>query len=451
MASTAPAALGTVPSDEPTDGSPTLRPLQRAPVLPPPGPTTIHGQPRPANGAAKTELHTGGHTIKLPEHAAALRSAILNGHHTQAHEILRRHRGLVNDAISADGGTVLHYAIRNANGSNGAEKACLELLELLDNLRDVDWNARDRDGRTPLHLACANSRRYVQVAEFLLYDKADPNLLDVDDCSPLHEAATDGQKGMVSLLLSYTRTKVNLPSGEDRRTALHKAAFRGHYDIAKMLLDRDPDIVNVRDDDGYTPLHDACRKNHPDTTLLLIERSADVNAKTKTGSTPLHLAAAANAVEAARVLLHADAWPFATNNSKETPELVAEKRGRTKILDLLRLPIDPNISLAGGGQALQLTPPTVAQLEASKDFTGFIWPSIDGHSQYDKASVFDMLYAGKPKLRTSRKDKDVRWIHVPSNNVRLYRIVPSGGRLANCGFSTPFRGPGSKYAATLYV
>ncbi|KAK3899739.1 hypothetical protein C8A05DRAFT_36634 [Staphylotrichum tortipilum] len=373
--------------------------------------------PGPANGGAIAEAHPSDHTIKPPEHVDALRRAILNGRHTQALQILQDHPGLVNEPISS-GGTVLHYAIRTASNNNRTERDCLELFNLLKDLGDVDWNAQDRSRRTPLHLACTNTRSYSQVADFLLYHKADPNLLDEDDCSPLHEAATDGHKEMVTILLAYSQTKAATPAGDGLRTALHKAAYRGHLEIATLLVDHDSDTVDARDVDGHTPLHDASRQNKPEMALMLIEANADVNAKTKRGATPLHVAAASNALKAAKELLRADAWTFAVNNARETPEMVAERKGHTAILGLLRaapINIDSNLG-GGGGQVLKVSPPTEAQRAVAKEFDGFIWPSIDGHSKYDQASVFDMLYADEPKLKKSRKDKDVRWIHIPSNN-----------------------------------
>jgi ankyrin repeat protein len=370
---------------------------------------------------------------------------MLHGRYPQVQDILRGHPGLVNQAITSDGGTAVHFAIRHANGNSGTEKECLELLDLLSDLPGVNWNARDRWKRTPLHVACASTRGYGQVADFLLYHRANPNLLDDDDSSPLHDAVTDGQKIMVGILLKSQLINAGFPSGTDQRTALHKAAYRGHLEIAAMLLDHDAEVVHMKDAEGHTPLHDASRQNRPETALMLIEADADVNAKTKTGATPLHLAAANNAVEVVKVLLRADAWPFSINNNKETPEMVAERKGHTAILDLLRLPFDIDSSLAGGGQALQVTPPTEPQKTASKDFTGFIWPSIDGHSKYDKASVFDMLYADEPKLKKSRKDKDVRWIHVPSNNVRLdVNVLLPGDRFANTGLVMLLSQLGSK-------
>jgi ankyrin repeat protein len=79
-------------------------------------------------------------------------------------------------------------------------------------------------------------------------------------------AASDGKKGMVSLLLAH-RAKVNL---RDARgwTALHWAIDRGYTDLVKVLLANKAD-VNAMDNDGQTPLALAKEKGKKSVTKLL--------------------------------------------------------------------------------------------------------------------------------------------------------------------------------------
>lgn len=44
------------------------------------------------------------------------------------------------------------------------------------------------------------------------------------------------------------------------------AAENGDLDLVKKLLSQDPELVNVKDSDGYTPLHRACYNDHSDVT-----------------------------------------------------------------------------------------------------------------------------------------------------------------------------------------
>jgi ankyrin repeat protein len=75
---------------------------------------------------------------------------------------------------------------------------------------------------------------------------------------------------------------------EDGWTPLHVASRRNRIEIAKLLIDRGADVEAKVD--GWTPLHLASRWNCIETAKLLLERGADVEAKDDCGQTPLHLA-----------------------------------------------------------------------------------------------------------------------------------------------------------------
>ena len=67
-------------------------------------------------------------------------------------------------------------------------------------------------------------------------------------------------------------------------TALHYAAGAGHKEIAEFLISKGADL-NVRDNDGSSPLHNAT--DYKEIVELLIAKGADVNAKNKGDSTVL--------------------------------------------------------------------------------------------------------------------------------------------------------------------
>jgi ankyrin repeat protein len=85
-------------------------------------------------------------------------------------------------------------------------------------------------------------------------------------------------------------------------TPLHRAALRGHKDVAEFLLAHKAD-VNAKDDFGATPLLCAALRGYTDVVELLLANKADVNAKDKNGLTPLHCAAAIGDKAAVELLL----------------------------------------------------------------------------------------------------------------------------------------------------
>jgi len=119
-------------------------------------------------------------------------------------------------------------------------------------IRGANVNAKDKDGRTPLHHAATIG--HVEIARFLLERGANVNAKDKDGRTPLHHAATIG-----------------------------------HVEIARFLLERGAN-VNAKGKNGNTPLHYAVRNGHVEVVNLLLENGANPEIKGEFGDTPLDLA-----------------------------------------------------------------------------------------------------------------------------------------------------------------
>ena len=72
---------------------------------------------------------------------------------------------------------------------------------------------------------------------------------------------------------------VNRSTGE---TILHKAARLGYCDIVEESIRAGID-VNVRDNAGWSPLHEACAYSHVDVAKILLKYGADSNSSSKNG------------------------------------------------------------------------------------------------------------------------------------------------------------------------
>ena len=144
-------------------------------------------------------------------------------------------------------------------------------------------NARDSDGRTPLHWAAIYGQ--TKVMELLLAEKMDVNLLDGEGFTPLHWAATFNKRDAVELLLSH-KADMNIKVEKYGWTPLRLAVIHGHMAAAKALLDGGSD-PNVKDDENIPLLHQAVIRGKKEMVELLLDEKADVNKKDSEGETPL--------------------------------------------------------------------------------------------------------------------------------------------------------------------
>ena len=73
-------------------------------------------------------------------------------------------------------------------------------------------------------------------------------------------------------------------------TCLTEAAYHGHLDICRLLIDK-VEHIEAKGSDGATPLHHAARSGHLEIVRLLCDRGADVEASGIIGWRPLYCAA----------------------------------------------------------------------------------------------------------------------------------------------------------------
>lgn len=100
---------------------------------------------------------------------------------------------------------------------------------------------------------------------------------------PLDMAAFRGHDEFVRLLLDYK-------PDQSKDSALHQAAFNGHEAVVRVLLQLGADI-DAPDELGMTALHLASQMGYENVTRLLLERKANAFLKTGYGRSALYLAA----------------------------------------------------------------------------------------------------------------------------------------------------------------
>ncbi len=196
-------------------------------------------------------------------------------------------------------------------------------------------NIQDDQGSTPLHWAAAHG--YITIAEYLVQQGANVNTQNNHGQTPLHWAAA---YGYITIVKHLVQQKANVNTQDNcGRTPLHWAAWHGYSEIAQHLVqqgacvtivdsfsctalhravqkkqlvvvdnilkkiekieniyiislkEKQLPVINIRDENGQTPLHWAAWHGYSDIAEHLVQQGANVNIQDTCGRTPLHWAA----------------------------------------------------------------------------------------------------------------------------------------------------------------
>lgn len=115
--------------------------------------------------------------------------------------------------------------------------------------------------------------------------------LDTNGDAPLVMAAYLGHTEIVRALLE-AGADVKAVDPSMKATALHAAAYAGRTDAARLLIEHGIDIDKQGPRNGYTALHDAIWQNNIDTAKVIIDGGAKLTLKNHEGQTPLAFAQA---------------------------------------------------------------------------------------------------------------------------------------------------------------
>ncbi|THD23181.1 Ankyrin repeat and MYND domain-containing protein 2 [Fasciola hepatica] len=116
----------------------------------------------------------------------------------------------------------------------------------------------------------------------------------------------------------------------------HDAVCCGEYERARALLSMDKKLVNALNEEGMTPLDQACFKGNRDVVEYLLKNGADVNSREhKQGYTSLMFAALAGHMDVIEMLLQHGARISYTNKLGRTASQMASFVGNHRVVTLI--------------------------------------------------------------------------------------------------------------------
>ena len=253
---------------------------------------------------------------------------------------------------------VTRYHIQLAAAHTILAQACLGLLLRLDDRVDCDsienfplaryaaeyWatHARYDDGSSRIKdgMECLFDSDKPHFATWLwiynedVYGQSMATMCpEKPDAVPLYYAAALGFCHLAKHLIAKNAEQVNVMGG-NWATSMHVAARAGHVDILSLLLENGAK-VDIRGFRGYTPLHRASENRKLEAGRCLLEHGADVNARTHRGDTPLHRAVSSGSVQNVRLLLEHGADVNVRDKSGETPFQLGSRLGNHEVVELL--------------------------------------------------------------------------------------------------------------------
>ncbi|XP_063079596.1 ankyrin repeat and SOCS box protein 2-like [Engraulis encrasicolus] len=190
--------------------------------------------------------------------------------------------------------------IANRAGETAVYKACEKgSEEILDAVLKAGGNATraNIERFTPLHEAA--DTKNVNMVKMLVEAGAKTCTKDCNGVEPLFTAA---QCGAVEVLNYFIKLGENINTqANDGATALYEASKNGHEECVKILLSKGAD-VNRTTILGLTPLHAASKNGHVNVVLLLLPLT-NKGMITRSGISPLHLAAESNQDQILEILI----------------------------------------------------------------------------------------------------------------------------------------------------
>ena len=176
---------------------------------------------------------------------------------------------------------------------NAINIGCMDIINLLLQHPNIDPNQCDyNDDYTPLHHSMIGNRLDIFNA-LLTHEKIDVNKVDVDGVTCIYKACCHSHLQDRVMFIQGLLAHHNIDVDKKTLTGyapLHLVG-KNQQDVYRLLLDHKDIDINIRDNDGCTPLMKALMKNETDLiSQLLSHPRIDVTVAANDGQTAISIA-----------------------------------------------------------------------------------------------------------------------------------------------------------------
>ena len=274
--------------------------------------------------------------------------------------------------------------LENINLFNAASEGNInKLKEALSNGANPNYISKQNEQLGALHAAArslsSSENGAALCARELIGNGARASCRSISDKNePIHEAASAGNEQVVKVLVESS-PKCTSSENAFGNTALHAATRSGSPDIVKLLLEKGAQI-NKQNHRGSSALHIACflsksEGSNGDSTsidpylkiaaILLCNDELDIDIKDVNGYTPLHVASQRGANEIVKLLIDSGASLTAKTaidskgRGNRTAAGMAKFGGHSSTLKIIES------AMSGSGSRLHLSVTTNEQLKVN--------------------------------------------------------------------------------------
>ena len=137
-------------------------------------------------------------------------------------------------------------------------------------------------------------------------------------------------------IINSTPEIINYIDPQTGNNILFYSIEKNNYSLAKLLLEKNPELINHQNKFNETPLHKAVEIGNHQMINLLLEKNANPNIKNKFGETPLHISASKGEYKVIKLLLLYNSDPNILSNEGFSAEDYANERGHSKCVKVLQ-------------------------------------------------------------------------------------------------------------------